>query len=61
MLNFNQKPCKLIFPPRKMLALSPEENIFYLCVLKSPRSNDIPITLRTPSTQTVVHSPLKNI
>ena len=59
MLSLNKKPCEVILPSPQMLALSPKENIFYVCVLQSPRGKDIPITLRTPSTQTVVHSPLK--
>lgn len=59
MLSLNQKLCELILPSPQMLVLSPKENIFYVCVLKSPRGKDIPIILRTPSTQTVVHYPLK--
>lgn len=59
MLSLNKKPCEVTLPSPQMLALSLKENTIYVCVLKSLRGKAIPITLRTPSTQTVVHSPLK--
>lgn len=59
MLSLNKKPCEVTSSLPQMLALSLKENTIYVCVLKSLRGKAIPITLRTPSTQTVVHSPLK--